>query len=99
MEANAQMAARQTAQPRPATGRKNGSSPDSRSPAAGACGRRQERKRKQGRARCFDQGQAGTPHRYPWRGDVNLDKYDERIDKLVDAKAERMESAARRSRS
>ncbi|MFR4260999.1 MAG: hypothetical protein ACLT14_00750 [Butyricicoccaceae bacterium] len=43
------------------------------------------RRGKQGRARCFDPGQ--QVHRIDTRGaaDVNLDKYDERIDKLVDA--------------
>ena len=42
------------------------------SPAAGVCqaGGRKERG-KQGRARRFDQGQAGTPHRYPRRAETS----------------------------
>lgn len=94
---NAQMAARQTAAARPATGRKRRrSSPDSRRQPSSRClpkpGGRKERGKQGPRPLLRPRSSRYTASIPAGAGDVNLDKYDERIDKLVDAKAERMES-------
>ena len=93
---NAQMAARQTAaapsgdrpkaEEKPARQPQAAQQPVSAKPEAG--------KKEESKAAPAASTKVKQVHRIDTRGagDVNLDKYDERIDKLVDAKAERMES-------
>ena len=93
---NAQMAARQTAaapsgdrpkaEEKPARQPQAAQQPVSTKPEAG--------KKEESKAAPAASTKVKQVHRIDTRGagDVNLDKYDERIDKLVDAKAERMES-------
>ena len=93
---NAQMVARQTAaapsgdrpkaEEKPARQPQAAQQPVSAKPEAG--------KKEESKAAPAASTKVKQVHRIDTRGagDVNLDKYDERIDKLVDAKAERMES-------
>lgn len=93
---NAQMAARQAtaapsgdrpkAEEKPARQPQAAQQPASAKPEAG--------KKEESKAAPAASSKVKQVHRIDTRGagDVNLDKYDERIDKLVDAKAERMES-------
>ncbi len=93
---NAQMAARQAAAA-PSGDRPKAEEKPVRQPQAAqqpASAKPEAGKKEESKAAPAASTKVKQVHRIDTRGagDVNLDKYDERIDKLVDAKAERMES-------
>ena len=93
---NAQMAARQTAAA-PSGDRPKAEEKLARQPQAAqqpVSAKPEAGKKEESKAAPAASTKVKQVHRIDTRGagDVNLDKYDERIDKLVDAKAERMES-------
>ena len=93
---NAQMAARQTAAA-PSGDRPKAEAKLARQPQAAqqpVSAKPEAGKKEESKAAPAASTKVKQVHRIDTRGagDVNLDKYDERIDKLVDAKAERMES-------
>ena len=93
---NAQMAARQSAAA-PSGDRPKAEEKPARQPQAAqqpASAKPEAGKKEESKAAPAASTKVKQVHRIDTRGagDVNLDKYDERIDKLVDAKAERMES-------
>ena len=93
---NAQMAARQAAAA-PSGDRPKAEEKPARQPQAAqqpASAKPEAGKKEESKAAPAASTKVKQVHRIDTRGagDVNLDKYDERIDKLVDAKAERMES-------
>lgn len=93
---NAQMAARQAAAA-PSGDRPKAEEKPARQPQAAqqpASAKPEAGKKEESKAAPAASSKVKQVHRIDTRGagDVNLDKYDERIDKLVDAKAERMES-------